>query len=127
MVKVNTESREEALEFIDELEARGGTNIDEALQTALKLRPDDSKRPYIVVGFIALLLLVPLAATSWKGAMRRLGSQAWCRLHRLSYVVVILGAVHFIMQEKVWTLESLAYLAVAALLVGARALWLRSL
>lgn len=83
------------------------------------------KRPYIVVGFIALVLLVPLALTSWRGAMRRLGQMTWCRLHRLSYVAVILGAIHFVMQEKVWTAESVIYLTITLLLVASRFIWIR--
>lgn len=84
------------------------------------------KRPYIAVGFVAFLLLVPLAATSWRGAVKRMGSKAWGRLHRLVYVSVILGAVHFAMQEKVWGFEIAAYLAVAVGLVASRLLWIRS-
>ncbi|WP_244901247.1 sulfite oxidase heme-binding subunit YedZ [Jannaschia aquimarina] len=84
------------------------------------------KRPYIVVGFLGFLALTPLAATSWGGAKRWLGTQAWCRLHRLVYVAVILGAVHFVMQAKVWTMEIIAYLAVTGGLVGLRLIWLRS-
>ena len=48
------------------------------------------KRPYIVLGFTALLLLVPLAATSWNGAVRRMGGAAWRRLHRLAYPATLL-------------------------------------
>ena len=84
-----------------------------------------TKRPYIVVGFVALLLLIPLAATSWQGAMRRMGAQAWKRLHMLSYVIVPLGAVHYMMQEKVWTSELIAYMAAAFGLVALRVIWIR--
>ena len=83
------------------------------------------KRPYIVVGFIAFLALIPLAATSYKRAVSALGAQNWQRIHRLVYPAVILGGVHYVMQEKVWTFESLAYLAAAVLLVGMRFLWIR--
>ena len=83
------------------------------------------KRPYIVVGFIALLALVPLAATSWQGAMKRMGATAWQRLHRLVYLAVVLGAVHFVMQSKVWTFEIAAYFAIAVGLVALRLAWLR--
>ena len=86
---------------------------------------DIVKRPYITVGFAAFLLLIPLAATSWQGAIRRMGAQAWGRLHRLVYAAILLGAVHFIMQEKVWTPESLAYLTAAIVLVGMRLAWIR--
>jgi sulfoxide reductase heme-binding subunit YedZ len=83
------------------------------------------KRPYITIGMAAFVLAVPLAATSWNGAVRRMGAQAWGRLHRLTYVIVLLGAVHFVMQEKVWTVESLTYLGLGAGLVAMRLLWSR--
>ena len=83
------------------------------------------KRPYLAVGFVAFVLLIPLAATSWQGAIKRMGAKAWGRLHRLVYVAVLLGGVHFVMQEKTWTRESFAYLALALGLVGMRALWIR--
>ena len=83
------------------------------------------KRPYIVVGFVAFLLLVPLAATSWQGAAKRMGPVAWQRLHRLVYVSVVLGAAHFAMQSKVWTVEVVAYLAVTTALVALRLTWIR--
>lgn len=83
------------------------------------------KRPYIVVGFLAFLLLIPLAATSFQKAVRFLGPVLWQRIHRLVYPAVLLGAVHFVMQEKVWTTESIIYLTAAILLVGMRFLWIR--
>ena len=83
------------------------------------------KRPYLTVGFVAFLLLIPLAATSWQGAIKRMGARGWGRLHRLVYVAVLLGAAHFVMQEKVWTVESLLYLTVASGLVAMRLLWIR--
>lgn len=84
------------------------------------------KRPFLTIGFAAFVLLLPVAATSWQGAVKRMGALAWQRLHRLVYVAVLLGAVHFVMQEKVWSLESLLYLAAATLLVAMRFLWVRS-
>ena len=48
----------------------------------------------------------------------------WHKLHRLSYVAVVLGGIHFVMQEKVWSVQSLVYLALALGLVAMRALWL---
>lgn len=83
------------------------------------------KRPYLTVGFVAFLMLLPLAATSWQGAIRRLGVATWGRLHRLVYPAVILGGIHFVMQEKVWTTESLIYLALAVGLVATRLTWIR--
>ena len=81
---------------------------------------DLTKRPYVIVGFTALLLLVPLAATSWNGAVRRLGGAAWRRLHRLAYPATLLAAVHFVWLVKAWPLEPLAYLAAVLLLLGWR-------
>lgn len=56
---------------------------------------DIAKRPFILVGALAVLLLTPLAATSWGGAVRRLGAARWQRLHRLVYVVAALVILHF--------------------------------
>ncbi|NEY91691.1 protein-methionine-sulfoxide reductase heme-binding subunit MsrQ [Tabrizicola oligotrophica] len=81
---------------------------------------DLTKRPYIIVGALGLLLLLPLAATSWNGAIRRLGAAAWNRLHRLAYPAILAGAVHFVMIGKVWTGESLVYLGIAMVLLVLR-------
>lgn len=56
---------------------------------------DIGKRPFILVGFIALVLLTPLALTSFNLAIRALGGRKWQLLHRLVYVIAILGVVHF--------------------------------
>ncbi len=56
---------------------------------------DIGKRPFILVGFIALVLLTPLALTSFNRAIRALGGRKWQLLHRLVYVIAILGVVHF--------------------------------
>ena len=56
---------------------------------------DVVKRPFITAGFSAYVLLVPLAATSTAGMIRRLGGRAWRRLHRLAYVAAALGVVHY--------------------------------
>ena len=58
------------------------------------------KRPYITVGFVAWLLLVPLAITSTKGWIRRLGGRRWSRLHQLTYAVAALGMVHYFWSQK---------------------------
>ncbi|MGQ0537849.1 MAG: sulfite oxidase heme-binding subunit YedZ [Gemmatimonadaceae bacterium] len=61
---------------------------------------DIAERPYITIGFTALMLLVPLAITSTKGWIRRLGSKRWKSLHRLIYVTSVLGLIHFWMSVK---------------------------
>ena len=73
--------------------------------------------PLLMVG---LLLLLPLAATSWNGAIRRMGSAAWTRLHRLAYPAILAGALHFVMIGKVWTGESLVYLTLTLGLLALR-------
>ncbi len=80
------------------------------------------KRPFIVVGFAALVLLVPLALTSWNGAIRRMGAAAWKRLHRLAYAAILAGGVHFVMIGKVYTVESLVHLAIILGLLALRLL-----
>jgi sulfoxide reductase heme-binding subunit YedZ len=71
------------------------------------------KRPYITVGFTAWLLLVPLALTSTRGMMRRLGRQ-WQRLHRLVYPIALLAVLHFLWLVKADHREPLVYLAIFA-------------
>ena len=56
---------------------------------------DVLKRPFITVGFIAFVLLIPLALTSTNGMMRRLGGKAWQRLHQIIYVIAPLAVLHF--------------------------------
>lgn len=56
---------------------------------------DIAKRPFILVGFAALLLLTALAATSWNGAIRAIGPQRWRQLHRAVYAVAALAILHF--------------------------------
>jgi len=92
--------------------------VDQALDWR-QLVADIIKRPYITVGFAALLLLVPLAVTSTRRAMRRMGRR-WQTLHRLVYPAAVLGCVHFWWQVKADVREPLIYVAVAALLLGWR-------
>ncbi len=87
-----------------------------------QMASDIVERPYITVGMAALLLLIPLAATSTAGMIRRLGGRAWRRLHRLVYVVGVLAALHFLWLAKVGRTEPYWYAAVLALLLGIRAL-----
>jgi sulfoxide reductase heme-binding subunit YedZ len=80
---------------------------------------DVIKRPYITVGLTGLLLLLPLALTSTRAAMRRLGRR-WQQLHRLVYAAAALGCIHFYWQVKADVREPLLYLGVLALLLGWR-------
>lgn len=89
----------------------------------LQVFEDIAKRPYITVGFLAWLLLVPLAVTSTAGWIRRLGRH-WVRLHRLVYLVAVLAVLHFWWLVKSDIREPALYAAIAALLLGWRA-WKR--
>ncbi|MBM4192655.1 MAG: sulfoxide reductase heme-binding subunit YedZ [Gammaproteobacteria bacterium] len=79
------------------------------------------RRPFIVVGSVALLALIPLAATSTNRLMRKLGRR-WQTLHRLIYPITILGVWHYYWQVKADIREPLIYAAVLATLLGFR-LW----
>ena len=80
---------------------------------------DILKRPYITVGFSALVLMIPLAATSTSGMIRRLGKR-WQQLHYLVYVIAILGVVHFYWLVKSDISRPAQYGAVLALLLSFR-------
>jgi sulfoxide reductase heme-binding subunit YedZ len=81
---------------------------------------DVSERRFILAGFCAFVLLVPLALTSTKQSVRRLGYVAWGRLHALVYPAAILASVHFIWRVKRDLREPLIYAAVLAGLLLAR-------
>lgn len=80
---------------------------------------DITKRPYITVGFLAWLLLVPLAVTSTTGWIRRLGRR-WAQLHKAVYLIAVLAILHFWWLVKSDIREPLLYAAIAAVLLGWR-------
>jgi methionine sulfoxide reductase heme-binding subunit len=67
------------------------------------------KRPYIIAGMVGFAALAPLAVTSTNAAIRRMGPVAWGRLHKLAYVAILAGLLHFALLSKVWTVEVLVY------------------
>ncbi len=82
---------------------------------------DIVKRPYITVGMLAFSLLLPLAATSTTGMIKRLGAARWRRLHRLVYVAAVAGCLHFIWLAKKVRVDPWVYAAILALLLAIRA------
>ncbi len=76
---------------------------------------DVTKRKFMVVGFAAFLLLLPLALTSTDASVRRLGFRRWKALHRLAYVAAVLAVVHFLWRVKLDIRQPLLY----ALVLGA--------
>jgi predicted Zn-dependent peptidase/DMSO/TMAO reductase YedYZ heme-binding membrane subunit len=82
---------------------------------------DIVKRPYITVGMLAFTLLLPLAATSTTGMIKRLGAARWRTLHRLVYAAAVAGCLHFIWLAKKVRPDPWVYAAILALLLGIRA------
>jgi sulfoxide reductase heme-binding subunit YedZ len=83
---------------------------------------DIGKRPYVTVGFAAWLLLIPLALTSNRWSIRRLGKR-WASLHRLVYLVAVFGVLHFLWLVKADLSEPLVYAVILVLLLVMRTPW----
>lgn len=90
------------------------------VQILSQIWTDILKRPYITIGMVGFVLMIPLAVTSNNLSIRKMGAPSWKRLHQLSYLAAILGAVHFVMLAKTWHAEPLIYLAVVVALLLAR-------
>lgn len=78
------------------------------------------QRPFIAVGMAAFFLLIPLAITSTNGMIKRLGGKNWARLHKLTYLIAVLGVVHFWMIVKSDLTYPLLFGLVLAILLGYR-------
>jgi sulfoxide reductase heme-binding subunit YedZ len=89
---------------------------------------DVLKRPFITVGFIAFVLLLPLAATSTNAMVRRLGGKRWIALHRLIYAIAPLAILHFWWMKagKHDFAQPILFGAIVALLLGVRLYWSRT-
>ena len=81
---------------------------------------DIGQRPFIAVGMLAFALLIPLAATSTNGMIKRLGGKNWARLHKLTYLIGILGVIHFWMIVKSDIFYPAIFGLVLAVLLGYR-------
>jgi len=81
---------------------------------------DIVKRPYITMGMLGLLSLIPLAATSTAGMIKRLGARRWRRLHRLVYLAGVAGCVHLLWLAKVGRTDQYWYVATLVLLLSIR-------
>ena len=109
-----------ALHFLVYLFDKGAFTGSFGLQTVVE---DVLKRPFITVGFLALLALIPLALTSFKGSVKQLGFARWTALHRLAYLAVVLGAVHYWWGVKKDHTEPLIYAVVIGALLLLRVVW----
>jgi methionine sulfoxide reductase heme-binding subunit len=81
---------------------------------------DILKRPYITVGMLGFVVMVPLAITSNAMSVRRMGAALWQKLHRLTYVAALAGAVHYLWLVKAWPPEPIVYLIVVLALLALR-------
>jgi methionine sulfoxide reductase heme-binding subunit len=90
--------------------------LDQGLDLAA-IWADIVKRPYITVGMLAFVIVVPLAVTSNAPMIRRLGGARWQRLHRFVYAAAAAAAVHFVMVVKSWPAEPLIYAGIVAALL----------
>ena len=97
--------------------------VDQSLDGG-RIVEDIVKRPFITVGFAALVLLLPLALTSTTASIRRLGFRRWTLLHQLAYVAGVLAVIHFIWRVKIDVSQPLVYAGVLTLLLAIRvAFW----
>ncbi len=78
------------------------------------------KRPFIAVGMFALALMIPLAVTSTNAMIKRMGGKRWQKLHRLSYLIAILGVIHYYLIQKSDITYPVLFGIVLAVLLGFR-------
>ena len=81
---------------------------------------DILKRPYITIGMAGFATLIPLAATSNNLSLRKMGPVKWRKLHKLTYLAVLLGAVHWVLLVKGWQIEPILYLTAIIGLLAVR-------
>ncbi|KFG69156.1 protein-methionine-sulfoxide reductase heme-binding subunit MsrQ [Microvirga sp. BSC39] len=93
--------------------------LDQGLDMAA-IVADIIKRPYITIGMATFVILVPLAVTSNNAAIRRMGGQAWAKLHKLVYAAAVGAVLHYILVVKSWPPEPLVYATIVAVLLGYR-------
>lgn len=87
---------------------------------------DIAEHPWVLAGFSAFVLLIPLAVTSTSGWIRRLGGKRWRRLHALIYLAAMLGVLHFYWLVKKDVSEPVTYAAILAIILGSRILMWRN-
>lgn len=81
------------------------------------------KRPYVTVGMLSFVMMIPLAMTSNNMSLRKMGGAAWRKLHKLTYPIAVLGAVHYLWLVKGFQIEPIIYLMVILGLLAARIQW----
>jgi methionine sulfoxide reductase heme-binding subunit len=92
-----------------------------------EIMKDIAKRPFITAGFLAFVLLIPLAATSTAAAVRKLGGKNWQRLHRAIYISAIAAVIHFWWKQKADKRDPALFAVILAVLLGIRVIvWMNS-
>lgn len=86
---------------------------------------DIIKHPYVTLGMLTFLLLLPLALTSTKASIRRIGAKRWKRLHQLVYLAAVTATTHYLWAVKKDTLVPILYFGIFATLLGVRLMWRR--
>ncbi|MCK0121075.1 protein-methionine-sulfoxide reductase heme-binding subunit MsrQ [Loktanella sp. F6476L] len=81
------------------------------------------KRPYVTVGMLSFVMMIPLAVTSNNMSLRKMGGAAWRKLHKLTYPIAVLGAVHYLWLVKGFQIEPIIYLMVILGLLATRIQW----
>lgn len=92
------------------------------VQIPSQIWADIVKRPYITIGMLAFVILIPVALTSNNRSIKKLTPKGWKRLHQISYIAAVLGAIHFVMLTKGFQWEPLIYLGVIISLLSVRLL-----
>lgn len=105
---------------------QGVISWDTAHRWFLAVWEDIAKRPYITVGFTALVLMLPLAITSTAGWIRRMGGKRWNRLHKLIYATAVLAVIHYWWLVKADTRDPLMYAVIVGTLLTLRVIWARA-
>ncbi|MEM9786922.1 MAG: protein-methionine-sulfoxide reductase heme-binding subunit MsrQ [Pseudomonadota bacterium] len=93
------------------------------VQTLERVWTEIVKRPYVTVGMVGFVLMIPLALTSNNLSVRKLGAASWRKLHKLTYPIAVLGAVHYLWLARGFQWEPIIYLGIILGLLAARMKW----
>ncbi len=96
------------------------------VQTFERVWMEIVKRPYVTVGMLSFVMMIPLAVTSNNLSVRKLGAASWRKLHKLTYPIAVLGGVHYLWLVKGFQIEPIIYMAVILGLLAARLKWNRA-
>ncbi len=96
------------------------------VQTFERVWMEIVKRPYVTVGMLSFVMMIPLAVTSNNLSVRKLGAASWRKLHKLTYPIAVLGGVHYLWLVKGFQIEPIIYMAVILGLLAPRLKWNRA-